>query len=546
MLMDPGLRGDDPGRHGKGSRADGPDAEGFHRVTESGSSPGPLVELRQISKRYGDLVANDAISLTVESGEIHALLGENGAGKSTLVKILYGIVEPSAGDISWQGRPVTIASPVEARELGIGMVFQHFSLFDELTVAENVAVALSGDRTLAAVRTRLGEMIRSYGLALEPDRAVWTLSAGERQRIEIVRCLLQEPKLLILDEPTSVLTPQEAERLFETLERLATEGCAILYISHRLEEVRRLCRRATILRTGRVVATIDPRERSAREIAGLMVGSEIGQVRAGAPHVGRAEVLRVEELTRPPPSAHAIALDRIDLDVRAGEVVGIAGVAGNGQSELFAALSGERLSATAEWIRIGGEPCGTLGIDARRRLGAAFVPEERLGHAAAPSQRLSENTLVSHHGFGRVSRAGFIRLDAARRLARSIIETFDVRVPEPDPDARKLSGGNLQKFVVGREIIRRPRLLVVNQPTWGVDAGAARLIRQALVDLAAAGSAILVISQDLDELFEIADRLAVIHHGRLGPLRPTAAWSRDAIGLEMLGMARDQDSVHAA
>ncbi len=504
-------------------------------MTSGSPAVQPLVELRGITKRYGDLLANDGIDLAIAPGEIHALLGENGAGKSTLVKILYGVVEPTAGEIRWQGRPVTIGSPVQARALGLGMVFQHFSLFDEMTVAENIAVALSEDWSLGKVRAKLADVSRAYGLSLEPDRAVWTLSAGERQRIEIVRCLLQNPKLLILDEPTSVLTPQESEHLFTTLDRLAAEGCAILYISHKLEEVRRLCRTATILRGGRVVGTLDPRQRSAREIAALMVGGEVGEVRATRARGPQGEVLRVSGLSLAPASLHGKALVDIDLTVSAGEIVGIAGVAGNGQSELFAALSGERLSGTASAITIAGRACGTAGIDERRRLGAAFVPEERLGHAAAPTHRLSENTLVSHHGGGEVNRSGFIVLDSAKRLARAIIQSFDVRTPEGDPQARKLSGGNLQKFVIGREMVKKPKLLVVDQPTWGVDAGAARLIRQALVDLAAQGSAVLVISQDLDELFEIADRLAVIHDGRLSPLRPAAEWTREAIGLEMLG-----------
>jgi general nucleoside transport system ATP-binding protein len=515
-------------------------------VTAGVPSARPLVALRGITKRYGDLLANDGIDLEIDRGEIHALLGENGAGKSTLVKILYGVVEPSAGEILWQGRPAAIASPVEARALGLGMVFQHFSLFDELTVAENIAVALSGDWTLPKVRASLAEVSRAYGLVLEPDRAVWTLSAGERQRIEIVRCLLQDPKLLILDEPTSVLTPQEADHLFETLERLAAEGCSILYISHKLEEVRRLCRRATILRAGRVVATLDPRESSAREIAALMVGAEVGDVRAGAAHQGRTAVLRVGGLSLAPASLHGKALAEIELAVHEGEVVGIAGIAGNGQTELFAALSGERPADRADVIILSGRPCGTSGVDARRRLGAAFVPEERLGHAAAPNHRLSENTLISHHAVGQVTRSGLIDFGKARRLAGEIVKTFDVRTPEADPQARKLSGGNLQKFVVGREIIRAPKLLVVDQPTWGVDAGAARLIRQALVDLARDGSAILVISQDLDELFDMADRIAVIHDGRLSPLRATAEWTREAIGLEMLGTAQGRGASHAA
>ncbi|MGO4570846.1 ABC transporter ATP-binding protein [Microvirga sp. 2TAF3] len=508
------------------------------------SSAPPLVELKGISKRYGDLLANDGIDLAIERGEIHALLGENGAGKSTLVKILYGVIEPSAGDILWEGRPVSISSPVEARDLGLGMVFQHFSLFDELTVAENIAVALSKDWTLARVRASLGEISRAYGLALEPDRAVWTLSAGERQRIEIVRCLLQNPRLLILDEPTSVLTPQEAEHLFVTLDRLAADDCAILFISHKLEEVRRLCRRATILRGGRVVAAIDPRERSAREIAALMVGAEVGEVRTGTPHQPRGEMLRVENLSMKAGSLHGQSLNGINLTVQAGEIVGIAGVAGNGQSELFAALSGERVADNPHALLIAGHVCGVAGIDARRRLGAAFVPEERLGHAAAPTHRLSENTLISHAA-AEVSRSGFILLNAAKRLAQSIVKSFDVRTPEADPQARKLSGGNLQKFVIGREIIRRPKLLVVDQPTWGVDAGAAQLIRQSLVDLASEGSAVIVISQDLDELFEIADRMAVIHQGHLSPLKPITEWTREAVGLEMLGAADSQGAAHA-
>jgi ABC-type uncharacterized transport system ATPase subunit len=494
-----------------------------------------IVALRGITKRYGDLLANDSVDLAISGGEIHALLGENGAGKSTLVKILYGVIGPTAGEIVWEGRPVVLQSPVDARSLGIGMVFQHFSLFDDLTVAENVAVALP-HMSFSEVRERLEVVSREFGFALDPERAVWTLSAGERQRIEIVRCLLQEPKLLILDEPTSVLTPQEAETLFVTLERLSAAGCAILYISHKLEEVRRLCRSATILRGGRVVATIDPRERSAREIAALMVGAQVGTVVTEEALVDREPVLQVASLDMPPEELHGRTLSGISFEVRAGEVFGIAGIAGNGQSELFAALSGERLSPRPEAIRITGHACGHSSIDARRRRAAGFVPEERLGHSAAPTHTLSENTLLTHHATSPVMRGGMILVEATRRLARDIVKAFDVRAPQGDPEARTLSGGNLQKFVIGREIVHRPKLLVVDQPTWGVDAGAAQLIRQALVDLARQGSAVLVISQDLDELFELTDRLAVIRDGTLTPARPRSAWTREEIGLAMLGV----------
>ncbi len=493
-----------------------------------------LVELRGICKRYGDTLANDDIDLVIRPGEIHALLGENGAGKSTLMKILYGSVEPTAGEILWEGKPIAMGSPVRARALGIGMVFQHFSLFDDLTVAENIAVALGHDWSLKKIRSEIALISKNYGLALEPERKVWTLSAGERQRIEIVRCLLQKPKILILDEPTSVLTPQEAERLFETLDQLAAKGCAILFISHRLDEVRRLCRSATILRGGRVVATIDPRRTSSRDIAAMMVGIEVGNVVARA-HAPGAEMLRLRQMSLPAETVHSMPLRAVDLDVRCGEIVGIAGIAGNGQNELFAAISGERLVQNA-MVNLEGRECGAMGISERRKLGAAFVPEQRLGHGAAPNYTLSDNTLISHRLDPNIVRNGFISKDAARRLSESIIKRFDVRVPKADPEARMLSGGNLQKFVVGREIVSKPRLLVVDQPTWGVDAGASHMIRQALIDLAAMGSAILVVSQDLDELFEIADRIAVIHNGKLSVARAREEWTREAIGLEMMGV----------
>lgn len=502
----------------------------------------PLVELKGIVKRYGTLAANNNVNLTIRPGEIHALLGENGAGKSTLVKILYGVTPPTEGQIFWQGEPVSVSSPVIARNLGIGMVFQHFSLFDNLTVAENIAVALSDDWSLARVRDESHMIAQSYGLALDPDRIVWTLSAGERQRIEIVRCLLQKPKLLILDEPTSVLTPQEAERLFETLDQLSDEGCAILYISHRLDEVRRLCQTATIMRNGAVIASLDPRESSSREIAAMMVGSDVADVRFSVSPESNHDRLVVSHLSLPGQMLHSQSLKDISFTVRSGEIFGIAGIAGNGQSELFDVLSGEQL-APEQTISISGQWVDDKGIDERRELHAAFVPEERLGHAAAPTHKLSENTLVSRHDREMV-KTGFVAFRFARRLARQVISAFDVRVSVKDPEARKLSGGNLQKYIVGREMISKPELLVINQPTWGVDAGAARLIRQALVDLSREGSAVLVISQDMDELFEISDRIAVLREGALSMPRATHEWTKESIGLEMLGQSAEPANIH--
>ncbi len=509
----------------------------------------PTLAAVSITKDFGTLRANDHVDFAIRPGEIHALLGENGAGKSTLVKILYGALQPTAGEIRWQGRPVVIPNPAAARRLGIGMVFQHFSLFESLTVAENVSLALTGDTRLGDLRRRIGSVSQDYGLPLRPDSVVADLSVGERQRVEIVRCLLQEPRLIIMDEPTSVLTPQEADDLFVTLKRLAGEGCSILYISHRLEEVRAICHHATILRHGKVVGECDPQKETAKALAGLMVGAEVHAVRPPEPAPADAAVrLSVTGLSLPKPHPFAVDLLGVNLDVRAGEIVGIAGIAGNGQDELFGALSGERLAPGDADVRIDGTPCGRKGVTARRKIGAAFVPEERLGHGAVPRFRLSSNVVLTRYATGDgIARGGVIDQGAALRIAERVTKTFDVRKGAPDPEASALSGGNLQKFLVGREIDRKPTVLVVSQPTWGVDAGAATTIRQALVDLARAGSAIVMISQDLDEILEISDRIAVIANGRLSRPRPRADLPREAIGLMMtgIGMVGDREAALA-
>jgi simple sugar transport system ATP-binding protein len=463
------------------------------------------------------------------------LLGENGAGKSTLVKIIYGALQPTAGAIRWKGQPVTVASPAAARQLGIGMVFQHFSLFEALTVTENIALALPKSMQRGLADT-IASVSSDYGLPLRPDAIVADLSVGERQRIEIVRCLLQKPQLLIMDEPTSVLTPQEADHLFVTLQRLASEGCAVLYISHRLEEVQRVCHHATIMRRGKVVAETDPAQETAATLARLMVGSEVLEVAREPGAVGKVR-LSVDALDLPAADPFGVSLKDIGLDVHGGEIVGIAGIAGNGQSELFAALSGEALVDRADAILIDGEPCGRFGITARRNLGAAFVPEERLGHSAVPGLKLSDNVILTRHRTSdELVVTGVVRAQKALEIVHAVTRGYDVRKGTTDPEARSLSGGNLQKFVVGREIDRQPGVLVVSQPTWGVDAGAAALIRQALIDLAHAGSAVLVISQDLDEIFEIANRIAVISRGHLSPAQPAADVTRESVGLLMGGV----------
>jgi len=509
-------------------------------ATPPETSDANLLEVRGLTKIFGTLKACDHIDLTIGKGEIHALLGENGAGKSTLVKMLFGTLEPNAGEILWNGQPVRISNPHIARKLGIGMVFQHFSLFDALSAAENIALSLDDKTPISTIAAKAKALSYSYGLPLDPHSLVGDLSVGERQRIEIIRCLLQAPELIILDEPTAVLTPQEADKLFETLERLRAEGKSILYISHRLEEVKRICDRATVLRHGKVVDHCDPRQETAASLARMMVGSEVQAV--VRPPVedanNQAALLEVRKLSRAPATPFSIPLRDISLDVRAGEIIGIAGVAGNGQGEFFEAVSGEVQQADAGSVRIRGKDAGRLSITGRRLLGAAFVPEERLGHGAAPRMTLSENMLLSRHATDRkafLGVAGVVRKHAISTASQRVIEEMDVRKSAPDPEAASLSGGNLQKFIVGRELDRRPAVMVINQPTWGVDAGAAAHIRQALIELARSGSAVLVISQDLDELFEISDAIAVMHNGMLSRPIPIAEATLEKIGLLMGG-----------
>src|SRR3954466_9009936 len=507
----------------------------------------PLLQTVGLTKRYGTFLANEAIDIDIWPQQIHALLGENGAGKSTLVKTIYGLIQPSEGEMRWQGEKMVLSGPSEARSRGIGMVFQHFSLFDNLTVAENVALGLDGRESFKDMSARLEEVSRIYGLPLDPKREVWQLSVGERQRIEIVRALMQNPKFLILDEPTAVLTPQEADQLFTVLDRLKAEGRAILYISHKLEEVKRLCDTATILRGGKKIATCDPRAETAGSLAQMMVGGEIKEVRAAANRQTTVLRLVVSDLSLEPDDRLPVRLQDYAFELKGGEILGIAGVAGNGQDELFAALSGERLAQDPGTVVIDGHAAGHLSITARRKLGAAFVPEERLGHGTAPRMRLSENALLTGHAASGMVQHGFINTAATLSTVDKATETFDVRKAKRDPEAASLSGGNLQKFIVGREILRNPGALRVTQPTWGVDAGAAAVIRQALLDLATAGAAVLVTSQDLDELAEIADRIAVMFHGRLSEPLARADADREKLGLLMGGSAlANKEAAHAA
>ncbi|MBT8409897.1 MAG: ABC transporter ATP-binding protein, partial [Alphaproteobacteria bacterium] len=450
-----------------------------------------LLSIEGLTKAYPGVVANSEVSFSVKPGEVHALLGENGAGKSTLVKMIYGLVRPDSGRMILRGQAYEPSTPHAARNAGIAMVFQHFSLFDALNVAENVALGMEDPPPQRELAERIRDVSETYGLPLDPSRIVGDLSAGERQRVEIIRCLLQDPKLLIMDEPTSVLTPQEVDILFETLRQLSEEGTAILYISHKLEEIRALCDGATILRLGKVVGACNPREKSARELAEMMVGQTLHTPSRETAEPGPV-ALAINTLSVKSSNPFGTSLKDISVEVRKGEVLGIGGVAGNGQEELLAAISGEARAAPSA-VQKDGQDVGHIGPNERRSLGILSAPEERLGHAAAPDMSLTENALLTGNIREALSRNGFLNWGKTRDFAEKIIADFDVRTPGAGHAARSLSGGNLQKFVIGREILQRPDVLVVNQPTWGVDASAAAAIRQALLDLAAKGAAIIVI-----------------------------------------------------
>lgn len=495
----------------------------------------PLLSLRNITKRYPTVVANDKIDLDVMPSSIHAILGENGAGKSTLMKLVYGLIEADEGTISWQGQPVVLQNTAAARKLGIGMVFQHFSLFETLSVVENISLTLPGSRqNLSRQIIEFGER---YQLNVNPEASVSSLSVGERQRVEIIRCLMQDLKLLILDEPTSVLPPQHIRSLFDALKKLRDNNVAILYISHKLEEIRELCDTATILRAGKVTGAVNPNEKTAKELATLMIGHDVPGVSGiNQQPISEKPLLKLSSVSMVNSDPFGTSLSNINLNVHGGEIVGIAGVSGNGQQELSRIISGEMLVEhfAPELISMMGQPVAHMGAAARRRLGFSFVPEERLGRGAVPPMPLSKNALLTAFDKGLLKR-GFLSNKAIESYTAKCIEDFDVRCGGPNATASSLSGGNLQRYIVGRELMLAPKLLFVSQPTWGVDIGAATAIRQKLLDLREAGIAILIISEELEELFEITDRLYVISGGALSPSLKTSTLTPNDIGEYMIG-----------
>ena len=493
------------------------------------------IKLKAITKRYPGCIANNNIDLSVDVGEIHALLGENGAGKSTLMKIIYGVVKPDEGQIVYNNEIVKIKGPSHARKLGIGMVFQHFSLFETLTVAENIALSLpkNESKNMALLKERIIEVSQKYSMKLDPDRFVFTLSIGEQQRVEIVRCLLQDVKLLILDEPTSVLTPQEVDGLFDTLRQLASEGCSILFISHKLDEVKAICDNATILRGGLLSGDCQPKLTSTDEMARLMVGDDTPLSEDYKKVEGDHDFLTIERLSFSSDDPFACSLKDVSLTVKSGEILGIAGVAGNGQEELLNLISGEE-TTSKEKIKFEDSEVGHLTPEYKRKMGLGFVPEERLGRGAVPDMSLSSNALLTAYQ-NELTKNGLINQHKIDEFTHEIIKSFKVKSAGIHAQAKSLSGGNLQKFIIGREILQNPKLLVCSHPTWGVDIGAAILIRHALIKLRDEGAAILVVSEDIDELYNISDRICAICDGELSPTASTDQVSITQLGKWMAG-----------
>jgi simple sugar transport system ATP-binding protein len=498
-----------------------------------------FLDMQAITKRFPGVIANDNVDFQVEAGEIHALVGENGAGKSTLMKILYGLEQPDSGKILLDGEPVRIPHPQAAIRLGIGMVHQHFQLLPSLTVAENVALGYEPRQGMFVRRDvmtrRVEELSNAFGLQVDPQQRVADLSVGVRQRVEILKLLYRDARLLILDEPTAVLTPQEVNALFDVIRRLVDEGHTAIFITHKLREVIAICQRATVLRRGKLIGTVTISATTPSEIARMMVGEEIESVRV-TKHQAPGEVrLNVQGISADDERGLP-ALREIEFDVCAGEIVGLAGVEGNGQHELLEALLGLRRVSEGK-IMIGGNDCTHLNPRQRREQGLAPIPEDRSAEGLSSPLSIWENLVATRYYRTPHSRRRVMNLPGIQREAQQLMARFDIRATDPGARVGTLSGGNAQKVVVARELAVRPEVLIAAQPTRGLDIAATRFVHEQLIALRDQGVAILLISADLDELFALSDRFIVLFQGRVVGALSSQEATRERLGLMMMGRA---------
>lgn len=496
------------------------------------------MEMRSITKRFPGVLANDRIDFEVKSGEVHALLGENGAGKSTLMNVLYGLYQADEGQIFLNGEEIRIQSPTDAIKNGIGMIHQHFMLVETLTVAENVALGLESSRKpltdLDRVTERVLELADVYGLEMDPGAYIWQLSVGQRQRVEIMKALYRGAALLILDEPTAVLTPQEVDELFQIIREMAEDGHALIFISHKLHEVIDISDRVTVLRGGRKVGTYQTEEVTKSDLARRMVGREvifrpdIAEVEAGEVRLEVDHVSCKSDRGTP-------GLREVDLEVRSGEILGVAGVSGNGQLELAEVITGLR-EVTEGRIILDGEDITRYPPIERTDRKLAYIPEERMRDGMIKEFTVAENLILREHHRKPFSQSGFLNLKAIRENSDELIDNYQIKTPSRETLAKSLSGGNIQKVVVARELSRKPRVIVASQPTRGLDVGATEYVREQLLSQRKEGTAILLISEDLDEILALADRIAVIYEGQIMGIVPGDQATPQELGLMMAGV----------
>jgi simple sugar transport system ATP-binding protein len=501
------------------------------------------LELKGITKRFPGVLANERVDFDVRAGEVHALLGENGAGKSTLMKVLYGMYEPDEGEIWLNSKPVTIDSPTDAIDLGIGMIHQHFMLVETLTVAENVALGLPSSRgpltDLDRVSKRIRELGEIYGLVVDPDAYIWQLAVGQKQRVEILKALYRGAALLILDEPTAVLTPQEVDEFFTTLRQMVKDGHAVIFISHKLHEVIDISDRVTVLRDGKRVDSCETEGCTKASLAQMMVGREVilkpdrADMERGQPRLALKGVHAESDRGTP-------ALRGVDLEVHSGEIVGLAGVSGNGQRELAEVITGLREATSGQVILEGADITNQLpGSITERQL--AYIPEERMRDGMIQEFSVEENIILRDHHWEPFSRRGLLFLRVIAEYADKLIRRFQVKTPSRETPAKSLSGGNIQKVVVARELSRKPRVLVAAQPTRGVDIGATEYIHSLLLGQRQEGTAILLISEDLDEIMALSDHIAVIFEGQIMGIVDGKTATPEELGLLMAGVQEERE-----